>query len=72
MYDLWRSGFIRRPLADVVAADGPSADEIVWLPAGGPFQYLADPFAIERDGCVTVFAEWFDYRIRREIGRAHV
>lgn len=65
MYDLWRSGFIRRPLAEMVAADGPAADEIVWLPNGGPFQYLADPFAIERDGRVTVFAEWFDYRIRR-------
>lgn len=65
MYDLWRSGFIRHPLADIVARGGPTADEIVWLPAGGPFDYLADPFPIERDGTVTVFAEWFDYRIRR-------
>lgn len=65
MYDLWRSGFIRRPLADVVALGGPVADEIVWLPAGGPFDYLADPFPIERDGTVTVFAEGFDYRTRR-------
>ena len=64
MYDLWRSGFIRRSVADLVTTV-PSADEITWLPSGGAFQYLADPFAIERDGVVTVFAEWFDYRIRR-------
>lgn len=49
-----------------MAKTAPRADEIVWLPddpAG--FRYVADPFAITRDGCVTVFVEAFDYRTRR-------
>lgn len=65
MFDLWRSGFVRRSLTSV-AASGPTADEIAWLPddpAG--FRYVADPFAILRDGRVTVFVEAFDYRTRR-------
>ena len=44
----------------------PRADEIVWLPdepAG--FRYIADPFAIQLDGRLTVFVEAFDYRNRR-------
>jgi hypothetical protein len=64
MYDLWRSGFVRRPLADVHAS-GVAADEIIWLPDQGPFAYVADPFGIVRDGLTTVFAEHFDYRDRR-------
>lgn len=65
MYDIWRSGFIRRPLADVAASARLDPAEIVWLPDCGPFRYEADPFAIERDGVVTVFVEAFDYRVRR-------
>lgn len=44
----------------------PKAEEIVWLPddpAG--FRYVADPFAIQRDGVLTIFVEAFDYRDRR-------
>jgi hypothetical protein len=65
MYDDWRAGFARRPLADAV--DGlPAAEDIVWLPpCDEDFQYLADPFGVERDGVVTVFAEAYDYRTRR-------
>ena len=65
MYDIWRSGFIRRPLADVAASACLDPDEITWLPDCGPFRYEADPFAIERNGGVTVFVEAFDYRVRR-------
>lgn len=64
MYDLWRSGFVRRPLSDV-RRDGVDAREVTWLPDQGDFAYLADPFGIERDGLLTVFAEHFDYRSRR-------
>ena len=64
MFDLWRSGFVRRSLASV-HADGMGAHEVVWLPEQGPFAYVADPFGIERDGLLTVFAEHFDYRSRR-------
>ena len=64
MYDLWRSGFVRRALTSV-SATGLAASEVTWLPDQGEFAYLADPFGIERDGSVTVFAEHFDYRSRR-------
>jgi hypothetical protein len=65
MYDIWRSGFVRRSLSSVTASNGVDAAEIVWLPDSGPFQYVADPFGIERDGVLTVFVEAFDYRVRR-------
>lgn len=66
MYDDWRAGFVRRPLSEVALEGFGEADEIVWLPpCDKDFQYLADPFGIERDGVVTVFAEAYDYRTRR-------
>lgn len=65
MYDIWRSGFIRRGLNSVLETGGPSAEEVTWLPQGGTFQFNADPFGIERDGVLTVFVEAFDYRVRR-------
>lgn len=64
MFDLWRSGFIRRPLSSFVDHE-PRADEIVWLPDCGPYAYVADPFGITRDGVLTVFVEAFDYHVRR-------
>lgn len=64
MYDLWRSGFVRRSLA-CVHAGGVVAGEVTWLPDQGEFAYVADPFGIDRDGRLTVFAEHFDYRSRR-------
>lgn len=65
MYDIWRSGFVRRSLSSVTATAGINASEVTWLPDSGPFQYVADPFGIERDGVLTVFVEAFDYRVRR-------
>src|SRR3954463_4085090 len=65
MFDIWRSGYIRRPLASVIER-GPSAEEIRWLPLReSPFQYLADPFALEMLGRVSVLVEAYDYRVRR-------
>lgn len=64
MYDLWRSGFVRRSLTGVHAG-GVVARDVTWLPDQGVFAYVADPFGIERDGLLTVFAEHFDYRSRR-------
>lgn len=64
MYDIWRSGFVRRSLTSV-RATGVGSSEVTWLPDQGPFAYLADPFGIVRDGLLTVFAEHFDYRSRR-------
>ncbi|MDQ8027582.1 MAG: hypothetical protein REJ23_02570 [Brevundimonas sp.] len=66
MFDLWRSGFVRKPLSHILEPGGLKAADIVWLPEGErSFQYSADPFGIERDGVLTVFVEAFDYRVRR-------
>lgn len=64
MFDIWRSGFVRRPLFSLI--DQPlAADEVTWLPDCGPYGYVADPFGIVRDGRLTVFVEAFDYIVRR-------
>jgi hypothetical protein len=65
MYDIWRCGFVRRSLQNVVETAGIDAREVTWLPAREAFQFIADPFGIERNGVLTVFAEAFDYRVRR-------
>ena len=64
MFDIWRSGYLRRPLTEVMDRP-PRPDEIVWLPDRGPHAFYADPFGLERDGVLTVFVEAFDYRVRR-------
>lgn len=66
MYDEWRVGFVRRPLTHVMGASGLATNELIWLPlCERSFQFIADPFGIERDGILTIFAEAFDYRVRR-------
>ncbi len=65
MHDIWRSGFIRRPLAEVAASARLDPADITWLPDCGSFRFEADPFAVERDGTVTVFVEAYDHRVRR-------
>lgn len=64
MFDIWRSGFIRRPLTSLLD-QAPQADEVVWLPARGSYAYVADPFGIEENGLLTIFVEAFDYVVRR-------
>lgn len=65
MFDIWRSGFVRRSLQSVADTGGVRPGEVTWLPESGTFQFVADPFGIERDGILTVFVEAFDYRIGR-------
>ena len=66
MFDDWRVGFIRRPLSHVLDETGLGEDSIVWLPPRPrSFQFIADPFGVERDGLTTVFFEHFGYRVRR-------
>lgn len=64
MIELWHSGFVPRPIDDVVQ-NPPAADEIVWLPRQGSFRFAADPFGLSRPEGVTVFAETWDYRVKR-------
>lgn len=64
--DLWRSGFVRAPLAEVLAAGGLEPFALNWLPGSDrSFTFLADPFGVERDGLTHVFVEAYDYRDRR-------
>ncbi len=65
MFDIWRSGYVRRSLASVASSRGVRPEEIVWLPPRGSFRYDADPFGIQLGGVLTVFVENYDYRVRR-------
>lgn len=48
----------------IIEAGSLDDGEIVWLPQGRPFTFLADPFAIWREAQLFVFVETFDYRNR--------
>ncbi len=65
MFDIWRVGYVRKGLSHLAAGEPLSADAVRWLPPMRPFQFIADPFGIRRDGVLTVFVEAFDYRVRR-------
>lgn len=66
MYDIWRVGFVRRSQASVLDRGGVTPGEATWLPpCESTFQFIADPFGIQRDGLLTIFVEAFDYRVRR-------
>jgi len=62
--DIWRLGVVHAPI-QIIAAGGLDNARIDWLPAGPPLTFLADPFAIWRDGRLNLFAEAYDYRTRR-------
>lgn len=64
MIELWQAGFVPRPIDDV-AQTPPRADEVVWLPPQGSFRFVADPFGLQRAEGLTVFAETWDYRVKR-------
>ena len=69
--DIWRSGFVRAPLATVLAAGGLDPFAMQWLPSPARrFSFLADPFGVVREGMTHIFVEAFDYRDRR--GRIEV
>ena len=62
--DIWQSGLVAQPIADIVAAGG--IDEPVrWIAQEPEFQFLADPFGWrDEQGRLHVFAEQYDYRTR--------
>lgn len=65
--DIWRIGIVRAPAPALLAPGALARAEIVWLPAGRPFTFLADPFGLWRDGMLHIFAEAYDYRGRHGI-----
>ena len=69
--DIWRAGFVRMPLHEVLARGGIKGLPTDWLPGDGRrFTFLADPFGLERDGKFYLFVEALDYRDRQ--GRVEV
>jgi hypothetical protein len=62
--DIWHVGFIRRPVADIVQAAPPEAEDIVWLPPQGAYRFIADPFGLKTAEGFTVFVEAYDYRTK--------
>lgn len=64
--DIWRSGFVRASLSEVLAAGSLAPFAPQWLPgADARFTFRADPFGVVRDGKTYVFVEALDYRDRR-------
>lgn len=69
--DIWRSGWVRAPIADVLEANSLDPFAVQWLKGPhGRYSFLADPFAVTRGDHTHVFVEAFDYRDRR--GRIEV
>jgi len=63
--DLWRIGVVRAPIEAIARAGSLEGFAIDWLEEPGDFRFLADPFAIRRDGALHLFAESYDYRERQ-------
>jgi hypothetical protein len=63
--DIWRIGLVEAPIA--AAASGLASAPVRWLPQGEPFTFLADPFALWREGRLHLFAEAYDYRTRHGV-----
>ncbi len=63
--ELWHTGIVAAPIADLMTSAALHAADIRWLPEPGAFRFIADPFGIWRDGRLTVFAEALDYRVKR-------
>ena len=61
---IWRTGIVRAPAQAIAARGTLAGEDIVWLPPGPRFTFLADPFGLWRDGILHLFVEAFDYRDR--------
>lgn len=62
--DIWRPALVDIPLAQLIERGTLEGLRVQWLPPIGPFQFLADPFGLWRDGLLHVFVEAYDYRDR--------
>lgn len=70
--DFWQVGIVPARIQDVDAQSLAALRErIVWLPAAGPWRYLADPFGLVRGDALHVFVEAYDHRIKRATLERH-
>jgi len=61
----WNVGVLDRPVASLLQTGVYADEEVDWYPLEGTAGFLADPFAIERDGRLRILCEYFDYRAGR-------
>lgn len=63
--DIWRPAIVDAPMDKVVEQASLDGFAIHPFPEMPPFQFLADPFGLWRDGQLHIFAERLDYRDKR-------
>lgn len=63
--DIWRIGIVKTPVQNIVSSSSLKEYEICWLPEEPPYRFLADPFGIWKGNRLYLFAESYDYRIRK-------
>lgn len=65
--DIWRIGLVEAPIAEVAGRGFPRDAPVHWLPEESGLTFLADPFGVWRGGRLHLFAEAYDYRIRKGV-----
>ncbi len=68
--DIWRVGFVKAPLQDLLRAGTLAGQRVTWLPDMPHLCFAADPFGLWRNEKLYVFQEIYDYRER--IGKIEV
>ena len=63
--DLWRIGIVDAPIEAIARAGSFEPFAVRWLEEPEDFRFVADPFAVQRDGELHLFAEAYDYRERQ-------
>ena len=63
--ELWHVGIAHAPIGALLAPGALARTRITWLPPQRNFTFIADPFAVTRDGVTSVFVEALDYRRKR-------
>ncbi|MCP9485234.1 MAG: hypothetical protein MSC30_05210 [Gaiellaceae bacterium MAG52_C11] len=58
----WNVGVLRRPVQTLLTTGTYTDEEVEWFPLEGRAGFLADPFAIAREGRLHILCEYFDYR----------
>jgi hypothetical protein len=61
----WNVGVIERPVTELLAPGAFTGEDVEWFPLDDKAGFLADPFAVERDGRLRIFYEYFDYQSSR-------
>lgn len=61
--DIWKVGIVHAPIHTMLTSF--SAPPVTWLPDQNPFCFIADPFAIRKNGLLSIMAEAYDYRTKK-------